>query len=100
MKSYPVLVFHLGEPSPAVHAVSCANDAEATLRAINLGQSRMEVWDRARRVASIPAQRHIEPTEIDAGAPGAATASSPPGGKGLPSRRELTSTALLPSLRY
>jgi hypothetical protein len=69
MKSYPVLVFHLGEPLPAVHAVSCANDAEATLRAINLGQSRMEVWGPGGLSRYNCRAAQMEPAEIDACVP-------------------------------
>ena len=65
MKNYRVLVFHFGETLPAVHALSCANDAEATLRAMNLGHSRVEVWDRARLVATIPASPQIGIAEND-----------------------------------
>jgi Flp pilus assembly CpaE family ATPase len=67
MKNYRVLVSDFGETLPAVHALSCANDAEATLRAMNLGLSRIEVWDRARLVATIPALPQVRLGESDAG---------------------------------
>jgi hypothetical protein len=67
MKSYRVLVSRLGATLPAVHLLSCANDGEATLRAMNLDLSRIEVWDRARLVASIPAFPKMGLAESDAG---------------------------------
>ena len=52
MNTYRVLVL-LSEASWSVHTVECENDAEAILRAINMGLGKMQVWDRDRLVAEI-----------------------------------------------
>ena len=52
MNTYRILALH-SDASGAGHSMECENDAEAMLRAINLGPSHMQIWERDRLVGEI-----------------------------------------------
>jgi len=57
MNTYRVLVL-LSDGFWSRHTIECENDAEATLRAINMGPGQMQVWHGNRLVSDIRGSSH------------------------------------------
>jgi hypothetical protein len=52
MNTYGILTLH-SDASGSGQSIECENDAEAMLRAINLGPGQMQIWERDRLVGEI-----------------------------------------------
>jgi hypothetical protein len=63
MNTYRVLAL-LSDGFWSRHTIECENDAEATLRAINMGPGQMQVWHGNRLVSDIRGSSHVPTAEV------------------------------------